>query len=103
MSYADFHAPSNAEASGWSLLGKGIYPLHDQFDAFGKAGVMRLHTKDVFGARKDSVVPEFGVGAAYNVNDNIAVSVQGLMSFAASNQVPATYAAYAGASYKFTV
>lgn len=102
MGYTKFHDAANTETSGWNLIAKGIYPLRDQFDIFGKAGLMRLSFKDTTGASRDKVVPQFGLGGSYNINANIALSVQGLTTLAGENNLPATYGAYAGASYRFT-
>lgn len=102
IGYTKFHDAANTETSGWNLIAKGIYPLRDQFDIFGKVGLMRLSFKDTAGARRDKVTPQFGLGGSYNINANIALSVQGLTTLAGENNLPATYAAYAGACYKFT-
>jgi opacity protein-like surface antigen len=94
---------------GISLLAKAIYPINDQFNVFAKAGAMDLifkNSSNVVGAtnaRRERIVPEFGVGTSYNVSSNVALTLQGITTLAAKHNVPATYAAYAGVSYKFNV
>ncbi|OGT35683.1 MAG: hypothetical protein A3F11_07190 [Gammaproteobacteria bacterium RIFCSPHIGHO2_12_FULL_37_14] len=105
-------AVENKDNYGIDLLAKGILPINQKFNVFAKAGVMRLHTTQVtsrLGVFPDSsttlasvrYVPEFGVGASYNLTHNVALTLQGITTLKSNNNIPATYAGYAGLSYKF--
>ena len=86
-------------------MAKGIYPVNAQFDVFAKAGFARLDGKlsNSVAATKESskVVPMLGLGAAYNVNEQVAVNVQALYTMGAKNSFHQTTAVLAGVSYKF--
>lgn len=104
------NGPVNNNVYGINLLATGIIPLKNKFNVFGKFGFMRLHLKTSsagYGSMNYSdvnkIVPEFGLGGGYAINDNFALSLQGLMSLAAKNNVPATFATYLGANYLFTM
>lgn len=96
---------------GIDLLAKGILPINSQFNVFAKAGAMYLSAKpsvaignySFVGDSTSRYVPEFGLGTAYYVTSNVAVSLQGITTLKSNNNMPATYAAYAGLSYKFNV
>lgn len=101
--------------SNIDLLAKGILPVNDQFDLFAKAGMAYMTYEDsasltVNGVTAASaskthnrITPEFGIGAAYNITHNVALSIQGLTTLSPSKNYPATYTALAGVSYKFNV
>ena len=104
--------PAKIDTYGVDLLAKGIYPINSQFNVFAKAGAMDIFSKAVNGnvtARRARVTPEFGVGTSYNMTHNLALTVQGITTLAMKGPhagtftMPATYAAYAGLSYKFNV
>ena len=106
---------------GIDLLVKGILPITEQFNVFAKAGAMYLHTSAtdnnvLFGTGPSIAfhryVPEFGLGTSYNVNQHIALTVQGIRTLAVKGSgttgtnsitMPATWLALAGVSYKFNV
>ncbi|MCX7121135.1 MAG: hypothetical protein NTZ67_05100 [Gammaproteobacteria bacterium] len=96
---------------GVDLLAKGILPINSQFNVFAKAGAMYLSATPSFGVGNytftDNVavthyVPELGLGTAYYVSSNVSVSLQAITTFKTDN-MPATYAAYAGLGYKFNM
>lgn len=115
--YTQFHTikvnttPNSTDNTlyGVGLLAKGIYPINDQFDVFAKAGAMDMFNKVAVGAttvRKSRIVPAFGIGTSYNVTSNVALTLQGITTLQSKSHaytMPATYAAYAGVSYKFNV
>ena len=97
---------------GVSLLAKGILPVSEQFDLFAKAGAMDLYAKSTTGStisRRARIVPAFGLGTSYHVTKNVSFDVQGITTLAmkgphaSSFTMPATYAGYAGVSYKFNL
>lgn len=94
---------------GIDLLAKGILPINSQFDLFAKAGAMRLSSKTTSLAEVNRYVPEFGIGTSYAATRHVSVTVQGITTLAVKGSgtnaitMPATYAAYAGLSYKFNV
>ena len=94
----------DADLYALDLLAKGIYPVTDQFDVFGKAGIARLDGKvssSTSATKKDKVVPMLGVGVDYNVNEQVAVDVEGLYTMGAKNSFRQTATVLAGISYKF--
>ena len=106
-------AVANKENYGIDLLAKGILPINQKFNVFAKAGMMRLHTKQITSrlvfpdssttATTVRYVPEFGVGTSYNLTHSVALTLQGITTLKSNNNIPATYAGYAGLSYKFNV
>lgn len=107
-------AGRTSDTFGVDFLVKGILPICSKFNVFAKAGAMFLHTKLSGGAFNNKLtryVPEFGVGAGYNLTRNIAIEAQGLTTLAVKGHgaaqsitdvtMPATYLALAGVSYKF--
>lgn len=119
--YTQFHelkgvangTSGNATLKGVDLMAKGIMPINDQFNVFAKAGAMDLFLKTNPSGRPSvkysRVAPAFGLGTAYNVTQNVALTLQGITTLAMKGPhagtftMPATYAAYAGLSYKFNV
>jgi hypothetical protein len=112
--YTNFHditvGSQKVHTYGIDLLAKGIYPINSQFNVFAKAGAMNLYTKRVannlVGSNVSRIVPEFGIGTGYNLTHNLALTVQGIATFSTKTHnftMPATYAGYAGLSYKFNV
>lgn len=102
-----------AELSAITLVAKGIYPINEQFDVFGKAGVAFMMSKVV----QDSVLtgvagttttktnratPMFGLGVDYNVNENVVVTAQAITTLKNGVNVPATYTGLVGVGYKFS-
>lgn len=74
--------------NAFDLVGKGIYPICDNFNIYAKAGIAYLTTKvsahtdaTITSAsnlpgnnlNKDTLAPEVGVGLSYNLASNIAV------------------------------
>lgn len=115
-SFADTHATLSGVTSnkitldGFNANAKGIYPINEQFDLFGKAGVTRLTEKQSIGTGNTALkstekkwTPDLGVGAAYNVNDNVALTAQDIYTFKPKGSIPSTNSILAGVSYKFTV
>jgi OmpA-OmpF porin, OOP family len=115
--YTHFHdinfGPGKIDTYGVDLLAKGIYPINSQFNVFAKAGAMDIFSKALINnttvARVSRVTPEFGIGTSYNMTHNLALTVQGITTLAmkgphaGTGTMPATYAGYAGLSYKFNV
>lgn len=105
--------------SGIDLVAKGILPLNDQLNLFAKAGGMILFNRQVLHitpqlpptilpstttTHATHIVPEFGLGAAYNITHHVALTIQGITTLGKANSTkPATYAGYAGVSYKFNM
>ncbi len=111
-----FGIPENLKLQTYSmdLLMKGIYPINDQFNVFAKAGAAYMNYEGIDSVSYDGlsqsvsstttrIVPEFGIGAGYNVTQNVALTIQGLTTLAGSNGAPATYTGLVGASYKFNM
>lgn len=108
-----YGVPGKATLYGIDLMAKGIMPINEQFNVFAKAGAMNLYLKSspsgMPSVKRTRVVPAFGLGTAYNVTQNVALTLQGVTTLAmkgpnsGSYTMPATYAAYAGMSYKFNV
>ncbi len=97
---------------GVDLLAKGIYPINDQFNVFAKAGAMDMFRKTTATGlgtlfHQSRIVPEFGIGTSYNLTHHVALTLQGITTLAmkgpknGSGTMPATYAGYAGVTYKF--
>jgi len=102
--------PIDNDVYGLSLLGKIMWPIRRHFNIFTKLGMMRLYLRTSsagYGARSfaytNKTVPEFGLGMSYWINDNLALSLQGITTLAAKSAIPATYGAYLGISYLFTI
>lgn len=66
----------SAEADGWTLAGKGMLPLNEKFDVFGKLGMIMW---DVEGGGAASGVDDdgtdliYGIGAQYMFTDQIGI------------------------------
>lgn len=104
---------------GFNIAVKGILPINRQFDLFGKAGLIDMHwhetdsssTSLLNGAGStNKLVPLLGIGAAYNINSNVALTLQDVYSFKSKfhkdgNPVtmPSANAILTGVSYKFNV
>ncbi len=99
------------------LVAKGIYPINEQFNVFGKAGVARMEDDSSTTSNNVTVkttyhkyVPVIGAGVSYNVNDNVSVSLQDVYTFesgkftvaGASTRMAATNSVLVGATYKFS-
>ena len=115
-SFADVkYSGVSLDTYGVGAVIKAILPVNDEFSVFAKAGAMDMFTKAVVStvtlAHRSRIAPAFGLGASYNITQNIALTVQGITTLAmkgphrtgGSFTMPATYAAYAGFSYKFNV
>jgi len=93
------------------LAVKGIYPINQQFNVFGKAGIAYMtHTGVISGGgttvivadTDHQVVPLFGAGASYNIDENWAVGVQAITTLKSGDNFPATYTGLVGVTYKFS-
>lgn len=107
----------DASLSGFGLMAKGILPINEKFNVFAKAGAMDMsmttsltqNSVTVQGPHSSKIVPAFGIGTSYNLTHHLALTLQGVTTLSASKNIspnvrmnfPATYAAYAGISYKF--
>lgn len=91
---------------------KGIYPFNDQFSVFAKAGVAFVKQKakevatlndetETATGSHDATAPLFGLGVSYNINQNVAVTVQGITTLKSGSSLPATYEGLVGLTYKF--
>jgi len=101
---------------GFGFDVKGIMPVSNQFDLFAKAGAVDMHESVT---SKGAIIskltgsawtPELGVGTAYNVNSNVALTLQDVYTFrttfsrnGAKAPIPYTNDVLAGLSYKFNV
>ncbi len=103
------------KTKGVDLAVKGIYPINEQFNVFGKVGLVYLsHTLSHTGTVRDGsvslslddtdhhIVPLFGVGASYNITQNWAVDLQGIVTTKSGDNFPATYTGLVGLTYKFS-
>ena len=105
------------------LAVKGIYPINQQFDLFAKLGAARTGgtgsakstvsvtnnsqtssavNADINGQVEHDIVPLYGLGVGYNINDNLSLSAQGLGTVS-TGTVPSMYQATLGLTYKFAV
>lgn len=88
------------------LLGKGLYPVNDQFDVFGKLGIVRTEaefTNSSATRSKDKKwTGAFGIGAAYHVNENVTVNLQDIYTMG-TEFLPPFNALLIGAGYQFSV
>ena len=93
------------------LAVKGIYPISEQFSLFGKVGIAYLSHKDVETTNSMNVittstnhhiVPLFAAGASYNISQNWAVDLQGIVTPKSGVHYHATYTGLAGVTYKFS-
>lgn len=98
---------------------KGMLPIaNDRFDLFAKLGAMDMNEEETLAgsglSRKirvgSSWTPDLGIGAAYNVNKHIALSLQDVYTLKTSftkdqvkTSIPSTNSILAGVSYKFSV
>src|SRR3990167_5970042 len=98
---------------GIDLLVKGILPINNKFSLFAMAGAMYFHTASTaittgvyylnrsdYNGTTSTYRPEVGLGAAYNLTKNVALSLQGITALDGSNS---TYTGYTGLSYKFNM
>jgi OOP family OmpA-OmpF porin len=70
--------------SAWTFLGKGIMPLNNGFELFAKAGLASSSAKPdanlravstIYTGNKSATSFAWGVGAAYDINCNMAVDL----------------------------
>lgn len=94
-------------ASAPYIAAKGILPINDQFDVFGQAGVgyTFMSSKGFAGTvninrHKHPILPILAIGADYNINQNLAVTLKGIATVK-SGPMPATYGATIGLTYYF--
>lgn len=91
------------------LLAKISYPVNNAFSVFAKAGAGYVNQKqEAAGVSQtnDSVVPAFGVGAAYQIMPNLAIDASWLRysgNYDATDGVTNVDFASVGLSYKFPV
>ncbi|MDP1574497.1 MAG: outer membrane beta-barrel protein [Coxiellaceae bacterium] len=93
--------------SGFGIDAKGIYSVNTKVDVFATVGVMLMHQSyggtnsfDAFNAW----TPDLGLGIAYNVTKNAAITGQDIYTFKnTSNNVPAANVLLAGVSYKINI
>lgn len=118
LPYARFTVPgvsghADLDTSAFTVDAKGIYPINEQFDVFAKAGLavetqsLSGSTGPVVASHNHQVLPLFGLGVDYNINQNWAVGVQGIATLKSggitnASYYPATYTALAGVTYKFS-
>ena len=118
LPYARFTVPgatghADIDTSAFTVDAKGIYPINEQFDVFAKAG-LAVETQSLSGSvgpvvtsNSHQVLPLFGLGVDYNINQNWAVGVQDVATLKRGNitstsYYPATYTALVGVTYKFS-
>lgn len=94
----------------WAL--KGSLPINQQVDLFAKAGLIRMQSE---GHQTGSAIStssitrytgEFGLGVAYNIDESLSFTAQGIATLSRIKngaKLPATYVAYVGANYKWPV
>jgi OmpA-OmpF porin, OOP family len=82
---------------------KGILPLADNFNVFGKVGLALVHTKVAAGfinaGSTTRAAALLGAGVGYNIGHGVSVNVQTQIT-SKNDPVPAMYGVYAGLSYK---
>lgn len=93
------------------LAVKGVYPITQQFNVFGKLGGAYVHTKfdnnNRTGFSKSeigthhAIRPYLAAGVGYDITSNIAVDFQVATTTKAGNDVPAMMNAMIGATYTF--
>lgn len=101
---------------GFDAVLKGILPVNSAFNLFAKAGAVDMHAHpSVSGPAapflttksQSTWMPLIGAGAAYNVNSNVALTVQDDYAFRTHGKngfiMPAANDVLAGVSYKFNV
>lgn len=100
---------STVHSSAVYIAGKGILPINDSFDVFAKAGAGLTFTSasaDASGltitasSHQHPIIPIYGVGADYNINQNLAITVQGIGTIGVQD-FPSTYMGTAGLTYTF--
>lgn len=84
---------------------KGIYPVNQEFDVFGKIGVARTsissEAANVSRLSKHKLIPLFGIGGDYKIGSNLAITVQGLTTLKAGHSFPSSYGGLIGLTYTF--
>lgn len=91
---------------------KGVYPVGQSFNVFGKLGLAYVHTKfeapsyvtnadNNFAGSKKAIRPFVAAGVGYSVTQNIGVDFQVAGTTKAGENIPAMYNATVGVSYKF--
>jgi OmpA-OmpF porin, OOP family len=99
------------EGSAITAAAKVIYPVSQEFDLFGKLGFAYESSKAVVSDGTNSatvkstdhpVTPLLGLGVDYNVNSNVAITVQGITTLRHNANYPATYTGLVGLTYKFS-
>lgn len=90
------------------LAAKGVYPITQEFNVFGKLGGAYVHTKfdnnglAVTGNGTHSAIRPFvAAGVGYDITSNVAVDFQVSTTTKSGNTVPAMMNATFGATYTF--
>lgn len=99
---------SDSHFCGIDLLGKIIFPLNQQYNLFVKIGAMNAQNKILYDVNASStqtrIVPELGAGLSHSVAKNFLFTLESVTTLASThNTAPASYAAYTGLSYKFSI
>ncbi|HLB56845.1 MAG TPA: outer membrane beta-barrel protein [Coxiellaceae bacterium] len=103
---------------GFDAAAKGILPINNQFNVFAKAGVVDMHENVNLSSGSvsanigngNSWAPLLGVGTAYNINKNVALTVQDDYAFQTHYKksgttylMPSANAILGGVSFKFNM
>ena len=64
---------TTSETKGFSGSALASYPVNDQITVFGKAGFFKWTTETSQGKEMDDIDPLLGVGADYQINDNMSI------------------------------
>lgn len=96
----------------FNLAVKGIFPIDDKFSVFAKAGAAYASYKAgplpfvvnnqvvTANSRVNKIVPLVGAGANFNIQQNLALTVQGNMTFK-NGRMPSMFMGTLGLTYKF--
>lgn len=111
--FPDVKASKNLIAKDNKLIdiaAKGILPLSNKFNVFGKLGVARVGSDFAQGVftndgrsisgSQSKILPYLGAGLGYSLTQNVDFSVQ-LAGSPRSGVMPAMYGLTAGITYKF--
>ena len=62
-----------SETKGFTASALASYPVNEQINIFGKAGIFKWNTETSQGNEMDDIDPLFGLGADYKLNENMSI------------------------------
>lgn len=86
------------------LVGKGILPLDDGFGLYAKLGLAVINSIQrlvVSSNTRSNVYPTFGLGASYDITENIPIDISWNRIQKTGNGIPSTDFFAAGIAYNF--